>query len=110
MVRFVIEQYRDELITSLQGSVDEQRVSEDREAVASDLLNILHRCVLACSHTHRGDDALTLALRPQHPDPVHRHERALIGEWWACRRRDLRPSLLVPTFRSSEPRVRVRAE
>ncbi|KAI0712603.1 fungal-specific transcription factor domain-containing protein [Earliella scabrosa] len=42
LVRFVIEQYRDELITSLQGSVDEQRVSEDREAVASDLLNILH--------------------------------------------------------------------
>ena len=96
MVRFVIEQYRDELITSLQGSVDEQRVSEDREAVASDLLNILHRCVLACAHTRtqRGDDALTLALRPQHPDPVHRHERALIGEWWACREEgeDLRPS------------------
>lgn len=43
LVRFVIEQYRDELITSLQGSVDEQRVAEDREAVASELLNILHR-------------------------------------------------------------------
>ncbi|TBU26011.1 fungal-specific transcription factor domain-containing protein [Dichomitus squalens] len=42
LVRFVIEQYRDELITSLQGSVDEHRVAEDREAVASDLLNILH--------------------------------------------------------------------
>ncbi|KAF5382451.1 hypothetical protein D9615_003005 [Tricholomella constricta] len=42
LVRFVIEQYRDELITSLQGSVDEVQVSEDREAVASDLLNILH--------------------------------------------------------------------
>ncbi|CDO70852.1 hypothetical protein BN946_scf184801.g45 [Trametes cinnabarina] len=42
LVRFVIEQYRDELITSLQGSIDEHRVAEDREAVASDLLNILH--------------------------------------------------------------------
>ncbi|KAI0771137.1 fungal-specific transcription factor domain-containing protein [Trametes elegans] len=42
LVRFVIEQYRDELITSLQGGVDEHRVAEDREAVASDLLNILH--------------------------------------------------------------------
>ncbi|GBE83232.1 fungal-specific transcription factor domain-containing protein [Sparassis latifolia] len=42
LVRFVIEQYRDELITSLQGSIDEQCVAQDREAVASDLLNILH--------------------------------------------------------------------
>ncbi|KAI0084784.1 fungal-specific transcription factor domain-containing protein [Irpex rosettiformis] len=42
LVRFVIEQYRDELMTSLQGSIDESRVAEDREAVASDLLNILH--------------------------------------------------------------------
>ncbi|KAG5654248.1 hypothetical protein H0H81_005491 [Sphagnurus paluster] len=43
LVRFVIEQYRDELVTSLQGGVDEMQVAEDREAVASDLLNILHR-------------------------------------------------------------------
>jgi hypothetical protein len=43
LVRFVIEQYRDELVMSIQGSVDEQKVAEDREAVASDLLNILHR-------------------------------------------------------------------
>ncbi|KAJ7288465.1 fungal-specific transcription factor domain-containing protein [Mycena rebaudengoi] len=42
LVRFVIEQYRDELLLSIQGSVDEQKVAEDREAVASDLLNILH--------------------------------------------------------------------
>ncbi|KAJ7644241.1 hypothetical protein FB45DRAFT_975806 [Roridomyces roridus] len=42
LVRFVIEQYRDELIMSIQGSVDEQKMAEDREAVASDLLNILH--------------------------------------------------------------------
>ncbi|KAF8133853.1 fungal-specific transcription factor domain-containing protein [Boletus edulis] len=42
LVRFVIEQYRDELVTSLQGTIDEHRVAEDREAVASDLLNILH--------------------------------------------------------------------
>ncbi|KAF4617490.1 hypothetical protein D9613_006076 [Agrocybe pediades] len=42
LVRFVIEQYRDELIMSLQGNLDEQQVAEDREAVARDLLNILH--------------------------------------------------------------------
>ncbi|KZV64373.1 hypothetical protein PENSPDRAFT_656617 [Peniophora sp. CONT] len=42
LVRFVIEQYRDELIISLRGAIDEQRVADDREAVASDLLNILH--------------------------------------------------------------------
>ncbi|KAJ7071845.1 fungal-specific transcription factor domain-containing protein [Mycena belliarum] len=42
LVRFVIEQYRDELVMSIQGSVDEQKVAQDREAVASDLLNILH--------------------------------------------------------------------
>ncbi|KAJ8080378.1 hypothetical protein PM082_017211 [Marasmius tenuissimus] len=42
LVRFVIEQYRDELIISLQGTLDEQQVAEDREAVASELLNILH--------------------------------------------------------------------
>ncbi|TFY50420.1 hypothetical protein EVJ58_g11056, partial [Rhodofomes roseus] len=45
LVRFVIEQYRDELITALQASIDEQRVAEEREAVASELLNILHRFV-----------------------------------------------------------------
>jgi hypothetical protein len=44
LVRFVIEQYRDELLLSLQGSLDDQKIAEDREAVASDLLNILHRC------------------------------------------------------------------
>lgn len=43
LVRFVVEQYRDELITALQGSIDEHQVAEDREAVASDLLNILRR-------------------------------------------------------------------
>lgn len=42
LVRFVIEQYRDELLTSLHGSVDESRIAEEREAVASELLNILH--------------------------------------------------------------------
>ncbi|KAI0034650.1 fungal-specific transcription factor domain-containing protein [Vararia minispora EC-137] len=42
LVRFVIEQYRDELVTSIRGTTDEQRVADDREAVASDLLNILH--------------------------------------------------------------------
>ncbi|KAG6868609.1 hypothetical protein C0993_000412 [Termitomyces sp. T159_Od127] len=46
LVRFVIEQYRDELLVSLQGTIDEAQVAEDREAVASDLLNILHRLVL----------------------------------------------------------------
>lgn len=43
LVRFVIEQYRDELLISLQGNVDDRQVAEDREAVASDLLSILHR-------------------------------------------------------------------
>ncbi|KAI0269873.1 fungal-specific transcription factor domain-containing protein [Gloeopeniophorella convolvens] len=42
LVRFVIEQYRDELVTQIRGSNDEQRIADDREAVASDLLNILH--------------------------------------------------------------------
>ncbi|EAU85911.2 hypothetical protein CC1G_02934 [Coprinopsis cinerea okayama7 len=42
LVRFVIDQYRDELIMTLHGSLDEQKIAEDREAVASDLLNILH--------------------------------------------------------------------
>ncbi|KXN88182.1 hypothetical protein AN958_07641 [Leucoagaricus sp. SymC.cos] len=42
LVRFVIEQYRDELVMSLHGNLEEQQVAEDREVVASDLLNILH--------------------------------------------------------------------
>ncbi|KAG1745856.1 fungal-specific transcription factor domain-containing protein [Suillus paluster] len=42
LVRFVVEQYRDELVMTLQGSIDEHQVAVDREAVASDLLNILH--------------------------------------------------------------------
>jgi hypothetical protein len=46
LVRFVIEQYRDELIKSMRGTpVDphEPDTSEqDREAVASDLLSVLH--------------------------------------------------------------------
>lgn len=39
----MIEQYRDELVMSLQGNLDEQQAAEDREVVARDLLNILHR-------------------------------------------------------------------
>ncbi|KAI6166598.1 fungal-specific transcription factor domain-containing protein [Pisolithus thermaeus] len=42
LVRFVIEQYRDELITLMHGSIDERQMMEDREAVASDILDILH--------------------------------------------------------------------
>ncbi|KAF7299146.1 Quinate utilization pathway activator [Mycena indigotica] len=42
LVRFVIEQYRDELMLQINGAIDEHKVAEDREAVASDLLNILH--------------------------------------------------------------------
>jgi hypothetical protein len=41
-VRFVIEQYRDELLLSMHGTLDETRVQQDREAIASELLNILH--------------------------------------------------------------------
>lgn len=48
LVRFVIEQYRDELISSMRGAMGdtgdpEPAIQEDREAVASDLLNVLHR-------------------------------------------------------------------
>lgn len=48
LVRFVIEQYRDELISSMRGAMGdtgdpEPTIQEDREAVASDLLNVLHR-------------------------------------------------------------------
>ena len=43
LVRFVIEQYRDELLRLLHGTLDERQIAEAREAVASDLLNILHR-------------------------------------------------------------------
>ena len=46
LVRFVIEQYRDELMLSIGATTAEElEVSsqEDREAVASDLLNVLHR-------------------------------------------------------------------
>ncbi|KZV78599.1 hypothetical protein EXIGLDRAFT_633680, partial [Exidia glandulosa HHB12029] len=48
LVRFVIEQYRDELMTSMRHSLGgdikelENNSAEDREAVASDLLNVLH--------------------------------------------------------------------
>ncbi|KAF8916960.1 fungal-specific transcription factor domain-containing protein [Mucidula mucida] len=45
LVRFVIEHYRDELLISLQGNIDDHQVAEDREAVASDLLSILHSLV-----------------------------------------------------------------
>lgn len=45
LVRFVVEQYRDELETQIRGITDEQRIADDREAVASDLLNILHKSV-----------------------------------------------------------------
>jgi hypothetical protein len=45
LVRFVIEQYRDELETQIRGTTDEQRIADEREAVASDLLNILHKSV-----------------------------------------------------------------
>ena len=45
-MRFVIEQYRDELVSQLSGNIDaqehDQAVAEGREAVASDLLNVLH--------------------------------------------------------------------
>jgi hypothetical protein len=43
LVRFVIEQYRDELVASLQGGMNGHHASEDHDAVASDLLDILHK-------------------------------------------------------------------
>lgn len=45
LVRFVIEQYRDELVMSLHGNLEERQVAEAKEAVASDLLNVLHRYI-----------------------------------------------------------------
>lgn len=42
----MIEQYRDELETQIRGTTDDQHNADDREAVASDLLNILHKSVL----------------------------------------------------------------
>lgn len=45
LVRFVVERYRDELVTLIQGNVDEYQVAADRETIASDLLNILQRCI-----------------------------------------------------------------
>ncbi|KAI6042705.1 fungal-specific transcription factor domain-containing protein [Pisolithus marmoratus] len=41
LVRFVIEQYRDELITMMHGRINERQVMEGKEAVVSDLLEIL---------------------------------------------------------------------
>lgn len=44
-MRFVIEQYRDELMLSMHAATGEEielSSQEDREAVASDLLNVLH--------------------------------------------------------------------
>lgn len=38
----MIEQYRDELLMALHGHIDELQVAQEREAVASGLLNILH--------------------------------------------------------------------
>jgi len=74
LVRFVIEQYRDELIASLQGSGDEEKRNEDREVVARDLLNILHSIPiqsiatngpsLVCSshHTKRGSIRILIPI------------------------------------------------
>lgn len=45
LVRFVIEQYRDELMLSMHAATGEDikiTPQEDREAVANDLLNVLH--------------------------------------------------------------------
>ena len=103
----MIEQYRDELITSLQGSVDEHRVAEDREAVASDLLNILHRCVGggAFDSFYGAVVFFTYVLitsaPAQHPDPVNRDERTLFGGWrrsprfWFCRGRCVLTTVLL---------------
>jgi hypothetical protein len=74
LVRFVIEQYRDELVMSLQGNLDEQQVAEDREVVASDLLNILHRCGLPNLVI-----TLILTVLLQHPYSIHRHKRTKLG-------------------------------
>lgn len=67
LVRFVIEQYRDELMLSIGATTAEEleiSSQEDREAVASDLLNVLHRCVrssLPQMHLLRADQFLRTA-------------------------------------------------
>lgn len=61
LVRFVIEQYRDELITMMRvrsgPTVDTSDLvrgwtMDDREAVASDLLNVLHAIPIQCIATN----------------------------------------------------------
>lgn len=69
----MIEQYRDELVTSIRGNIDDQRVADDREAVASDLLNILHRYVLPSGPSL--SQFATLALSAScHPIDLFRYE------------------------------------
>lgn len=67
LVRFVIEQYRDELMLSIGATTAEEleiSSQEDREAVASDLLNVLHRYArssLPQTHLLRADQFLHTA-------------------------------------------------
>ena len=74
LVRFVIEQYRDELIAQLRPPSDptdhEQAVAEGREAVASDLLNVLHSIPIQSIATN-GPSLVRyfLVLWVRSPDP-----------------------------------------
>lgn len=80
----MIEQYRDELITALHGGIDEHQVAEDREAVAKNLLTILHRQVRydRVGFTEAVADAeIPICYLLQHSYPVHRDERALSGRF-----------------------------
>jgi len=48
---------------SLHGNLDEQAVAEDREAVASDLLKILHRSVLTANGNTVADILCSIPIQ-----------------------------------------------
>ena len=62
----MIEQYRDEVEIQIRGTTDdqrvadEQRIADDREAVASDLLNILHKSVTTNLNLSRPEKSQSL--------------------------------------------------
>jgi len=78
LVRFVIEQYRDELMMSMATAAGDTKATEelmhkqaqDQETVASDILHVLHRCVP--DYGYLGHVALILV---QHSDPRYRYQR-----------------------------------
>lgn len=74
LVRFVIEQYRDELLTSTRGTLGDigPAMQGDREAVASDLLKVLYRY-----DTCRCDGHVSPSKQYSHP--IDCNEWAVVG-------------------------------